>query len=47
MLELLRLRGLTPSPELEGTVLGCDDVEKLQRWLARALTIEAADDLLE
>jgi hypothetical protein len=46
ILDLLRLRGLTPSAALEATVRACGDLQQLERWFARALTIDDPDELL-
>ncbi len=47
VLELLRARGLTPSPRVEAALLSCQDPSQLQRWLAQALMIDHPEQLLE
>jgi hypothetical protein len=47
VLDLLRVRGLEPSIELEQTVLACQDIEQLRRWLTRALHIDRAEQLFD
>jgi hypothetical protein len=46
LLTILAKRGLTISAEQENAVLSCTDLERLNRWVARALTIESVDELL-
>lgn len=47
ILQLLELRGLTASSEIQARVLGCSDVKELDRLLARALTVADANELFD
>lgn len=47
VLDLLHLRGLEPSPELELTVLACRDDAQIKTWLGRAMRIDRAEQLLD
>jgi hypothetical protein len=46
VLAILSARGITCSPEEERAILGSTDLQRLDRWIARALTARIAADLL-
>jgi hypothetical protein len=43
---ILSARGLTFSPEEERAILASSDIERLDRWIARALTVRSVAELL-
>jgi len=45
ILRVLAVRGLEVPHAVRQRILGCDDVEQLDAWLARAVTVERADDV--
>jgi hypothetical protein len=45
LLAILSKRGLTFSPEQHDAILSCNDLERLDHWITRALTVESADNL--
>lgn len=45
VLEILRLRGLSVTEEQRERILGCKDLAVLGRWLARAVTAAATDEV--
>ena len=45
ILRVLGARGLSVPDEVRQRILSCDDVQLLDEWLARAATVERADDV--
>ena len=45
LLTLLEERGLAPDDDARQRILGCDDLQELQRWLARLPTLTDLDEL--
>lgn len=45
ILKILEARGLPVSDAQRQTILGCDDLDRLDRWLRRAVTAPAAEDV--
>jgi hypothetical protein len=39
-------RGLACSPEEQRAILGSTDLQRLDRWIARALSVRSAADLI-
>ncbi len=46
LLQLLAVRGLTPSDDQRATIAACSDTAMLDRWVARAATATAVDEVL-
>ena len=46
LLAVLGTRSLAVSPEQRGTILECSDAARLDRWIARAVTIESVAALV-
>ena len=46
VLSVLRARGLDIGEQVQNQILACNDLEKLNQWLVRAVTVERAEDLL-
>ena len=46
ILAILSARGLACSPEEQRAILGSTDLQRLDRWIARALTVRRVADLL-
>ena len=46
VLSVLRARGLDVGEQVQNQILACKDLEKLNQWLVRAVTVERAEDLL-
>jgi flagellar biosynthesis/type III secretory pathway protein FliH len=44
--EILRQRGLTPGPQEQERLDGCEDLGTLQRWLVQALSATSVSDAL-
>ena len=47
VLSILKARGLEPSDTVRERVLSCTELDLLERWLQRAATASAADEVLE
>ncbi|MGV9939872.1 hypothetical protein [Streptomyces sp. NPDC003401] len=47
ILVILEQRGLDVSEDVRGRVMGCTDPELLRRWLTRAVTAPAAEEIFE
>jgi hypothetical protein len=47
VLEILTNRGFALTDDQRRRVLGCEDLAMLDRWIRRALTVTAADELFE
>ncbi|MFE7719809.1 hypothetical protein ACFU44_12300 [Nocardia rhizosphaerihabitans] len=47
VLTVLDARGITVPTEVRERILGCDDLDQLQRWLRKALEVNRAADLLD
>lgn len=47
LLTVLAARGLAVDDETRGRIKACDDVVRLDRWLARALTAASACEALD
>lgn len=46
LLEMLRQRGLTPSPREQERLEGCEDMGTLQRWLVQAMNAASVSEAL-
>jgi hypothetical protein len=47
LLGILDARGLSVSDELRATITSCTDLDQLDRWVRRAVTVTQADELLD
>jgi hypothetical protein len=47
VLQILATRGLAVTESARERILGCSELETLVRWLDRALTVTASDQLFE
>jgi hypothetical protein len=47
ILRVLEIRGIVVSPAQRQTILGCDDLDRLDRWLSRAVSASSADEALQ
>jgi len=47
LLCVLETRGIEVSKALRAHVLACNDAERIQRWLVRAVTVERAADAVD
>ncbi|MFJ2739529.1 hypothetical protein ACIO3O_07665 [Streptomyces sp. NPDC087440] len=47
ILQLLELRGIPVSEDVSRRVMECTDLDTLSRWLGRALTVTAAEEMFE
>lgn len=47
ILTVLDARGIDVPDKIRDTVLSCEDLGRLQKWLRRALDINQADELLD
>jgi hypothetical protein len=45
ILLVLQARGLPVTGEQQRRITGCTDLDQLKRWVARAVVVDAADDL--
>ncbi|WP_329618542.1 hypothetical protein [Streptomyces sp. S465] len=47
VLRVLEKRGIPTQPETRDRITNCTDLDTLDRWLDRAITVSTADELFE